>query len=304
MTGRGHRATGFGLLWRADLPLAEFAEADDLSSPARAADVDVHRVSSLAERHPGRTVNRGSVHPDGIRLGWNREVTFDMFDGAHIHYLPGEHWKGSLPSCFYSTIAALTLAWRGSVPLHASAIEFEGRAFAIAGASGAGKSSLAAGLIALGGSLVADDLTVIRAVPGRAPEVFPGRPAMRQHPGTAAITTSESSEAIPGDPRHKWLVRPRARSTRASLPLGGILLLGSGEKEQDSPGKVASLASNLFRPRWLAALPNYASLRHDLLAIASAVPIQSLPAIGIFSPRAQLRRAEEALSAIRAMRPR
>ena len=49
-----------------------------------------------------------------------------------------------MPAAFYSTVAALTLAWRGALPCHASAVEIDGRAILIAGPSGAGKSTLCA----------------------------------------------------------------------------------------------------------------------------------------------------------------
>ncbi len=45
--------------------------------------------------------------------------------------------------------------------LHASAVAFDGRALLITGKSGSGKSSLAIELIAIGGTLVADDRVVL-----------------------------------------------------------------------------------------------------------------------------------------------
>ncbi|TVQ57328.1 MAG: hypothetical protein EA355_04750 [Rhodobacteraceae bacterium] len=47
--------------------------------------------------------------------------------------------------------------------LHASAVALEGRALLILGAPGAGKSTLALGMIALGATLVADDRTTLEA---------------------------------------------------------------------------------------------------------------------------------------------
>lgn len=45
--------------------------------------------------------------------------------------------------------------------LHGSAVAFEGRGLLILGLSGAGKSALALGLMALGGRLVADDRVIL-----------------------------------------------------------------------------------------------------------------------------------------------
>lgn len=52
--------------------------------------------------------------------------------------------------------AALTL--QGEEPLHATVVEFEGRAIGLLGPSGAGKSTLAAFLVAHGAELVTDDM--------------------------------------------------------------------------------------------------------------------------------------------------
>jgi HPr kinase/phosphorylase len=54
---------------------------------------------------------------------------------------------------------------RASEIVHASAVAHEGRAMLILGAPGAGKSSLALGVIALGATLVADDRALLTAAP-------------------------------------------------------------------------------------------------------------------------------------------
>lgn len=54
-------------------------------------------------------------------------------------------------------LLAVVLAVRGEPLLHASAVESDGRALAIAGPSGRGKSTLAAMMVAAGGKLVSDD---------------------------------------------------------------------------------------------------------------------------------------------------
>lgn len=51
----------------------------------------------------------------------------------------------------------------GGWSIHATAVALGGRALAICGPAGAGKSAMAAGMIASGARLVADDLCVLRA---------------------------------------------------------------------------------------------------------------------------------------------
>jgi len=302
VTRPGYRACAFGVCWHADLPLPEFFEADTSRARGPHGEVCIRSVAFLADREALHRVNRGIVCRDGIRFPWEQEIVFDMFDGKRIEYLPMAGGGHRLPASFYGTVAAITLAWRGAVPIHASAVEVDGLAFLIAGPSGAGKSSLAAGLIAVGARLVSDDLTVVwlRGNSGAA-EVYPGRAAMRQHSATASLMAADLCVPVTGDPRRKWLVRPVARTSAANLPLGGILLLANGGPLNDRAQHAAMLGSNLFRPRWLAALPSHGSIRRDLLAIGATVPMAAFPAVGMFDPLEARNRAEQALEAIAAM---
>jgi hypothetical protein len=296
-----HCATAFGIRWRADLPLTEFVQTRGGEAAPPLGEVEVRRIASPVERRPLRSVNRGFVYADGIRLDWKSEAMFDMFDGERVDYCPGERWRGALPSSFYSTVAALTLAWRGAVPLHASAVEIGGRAALIAGPSGAGKSSLTTRLIALGARFIADDLSVVRMRSGGYPiDLFPGRPAIRLHADSAALLSAHSCEPATGDARGKWLLRPVEQTSRPSLPLGAILLLERNRGSSLAGGGLAALASNLFRPKWLAALPNHASIKRDLLRIAASVPIRTFQAIETFDPLDEVRRGEQAMTLLEA----
>lgn len=60
--------------------------------------------------------------------------------------------------------------------------------------------------------------------------------------------------------------------------------------------KVASLITNLFRPRWLAALPNHVARRRHVLAMAATIPIDVFPAITTFDACDQEPRAVAAKS--------
>lgn len=64
----------------------------------------------------------------------------------------------------------------GQLCLHSSCVAFDGRAVLILGKSGAGKSSLALQLLALGCDLVADDQTLIDPdLTARCPETIAGK---------------------------------------------------------------------------------------------------------------------------------
>lgn len=299
-----HCAACFGLTWYSDIALDGFSQCLPTADDARSR-VQVSRVATLADRGAGRPLNRGRLYADGIRFGWADEVVFDMIDGARITYLPGPDWRGTLPFAFYSTLSALTLAWRGAIPFHAGMVEVDGQAVLIAGPSGAGKSSLTAGLLGIGARLVADDLAIVRVEAGRGGagriRAYRGRPTMRQHRDTAARIDADLRQPIPDDPRGKWLVRPRARSSEIDLPLAGMLVLTHRPIARDAASKLALLSAQLFRPRWFAALPDQAARRRDLLAIAAAVPVDGFPVITMFDAQDQAARAHDALARIRTM---
>jgi hypothetical protein len=61
----------------------------------------------------------------------------------------------------YGSVFAIMLMRRGYLPLHACCVERDGRAYAISGVSGAGKSSLAIQLVRRGYRMLADDMTVV-----------------------------------------------------------------------------------------------------------------------------------------------
>lgn len=294
--GDGFCAVAFGLRWHSDVTLAPYFADDASPGPV---DVRVHRVEQLPERGRGERVRRGWVFADGVRFVAGDTATFDMIRGDRIAYCPGREWPDALPAAFFGTVTALTLAWRGVLPFHASAVELGGRTILIAGPSGAGKSSLAAGLNALGARFVADDLSAVD-MQGGACRVFPGRTTMRLHADTASSVDSAERYAVQGDPRGKWLVRPAARTQAESLPLAGMLLLGGPAGIAPPHARFPPLHAQLFRPHWLAALPNHRARLTTLLGRAADIPVIGFPAIAAYDAQDQRARARDALARIEA----
>ena len=270
-------ARAFGVNWRADLPLGLFEATVDDGGAA----IEVSRCGSLPERELGMAVGHGWLCRDGFRLKWGEQATFDMFGGDRVDYFPGPKWPGTMPVSFSSSVAALTLAWRGMLALHASAVELGGQTVLIAGPAGAGKSTLSAGLIARGARLIGDDLTVIDPVTGRATV---GRPAMRLHPDTAQTLALRSLIEVPDDPRGKVLIAPTARYAGPALPIGAIVLLGGATGPLSRASVPQLLSAHRFRPRWQDALPGREARMRALIALAGKAAAFSLPAIERYSP--------------------
>lgn len=289
-----HRARAFGHDWVSDIALDQF-DAGTLVHTG--ASIEMSRVEALRERAHPAPIERGWVFADGFRFRWGEEVTFDVA-GARIEYQPGPKWRGRMPTTFSSTVAALALAGLGRLPLHASAIERDGRVWLLAGPGGAGKSTLAAELLGAGARLVGDDLTMLDPAGDFA--ATRGRPAMRLHPETAALVAHDASEDVPDDPRGKLLVRPSARVADAALPLAGVLLLDGGAGAVAPAEAVRIWPQLLFRPRWCRALPGHGVRRAQLLALASKVPIVRMPLVAGFEAEARKARVAQALQAMSA----
>lgn len=229
-------------------------------------------MAELAPRELLRTLNRGGLCTDGARLRWERQVVMDMYDGNRIDYCPGPDWRGALPLSFFSSMAALAMAWRGALPFHACAVAIDGRAILIAGESGAGKSTLAAGLVVQGARFLADDLTVV-AQAGEHFIVEYGRPALRLHQETAHWVRHERLEPAPDDPRGKYLATIATPDSCTAVPLGSIIVLSHRERSSDFAARWADLAAMQFRPAWMRALPHRAARERCLIALAQAVPV-------------------------------
>jgi len=290
----GHHARFGGIGWCADLPLDQF----DAAPPADI-EIRVAQAPAILDRPILRHVGRAAIASDGVRFDLGDEGALDMVAGQHIGWVPGPAWTGRLPVAFYSSMAAITLAWRGLLPLHASTVVLGGRAWVLAGPAGSGKSTLAAELLEGGAQMLADDLTIFGADQGHAPIARAGRPALRLHPASAERVAGDHTPAPGGDRRGKVLVRPLARAADRGWPIGGVLLLG-GPADAPLPAAEAAAAfgAMLFRPRIVGALPNRARLRAGLLVLARVVPVTPLPQVAGFGPAARSLRLAEVLQAI------
>lgn len=86
---------------------------------------------------------------------------------------------------FGTVLAVLCFRW-GLLPLHAGAVESDGRALLVTGESGAGKSTLTAALAERGHRLVADDLCALDFSQVGAPAILPAFPRLKLWADSAA----------------------------------------------------------------------------------------------------------------------
>lgn len=163
----------FGLNVRSDFPIPEL-------QPARAqdpADVTI-RTSDIPQ---GRNLPSG-VHSmeggallvvEGVGRYWvanGNEIVVEPCADAAI--------QNVLLYVLGSAIGLL-MHQRGLLPLHANAVEIEGKAVAFLGPSGAGKSTMAVWFLDRGFRVLSDDVCVVRFRPDGQPVAAPGLPRLR-----------------------------------------------------------------------------------------------------------------------------
>ena len=268
-------------------------------------------VISIRRDCPGRLDLSWMDHPEGAELtpdwvgvryqrstegSWYR-VTYDYqghiadfgirADGREIviHAGDGEA-DAEVANLIEGPILARATRLAGRPCLHATALSSDGRAIALMGPSGVGKSSLAWALIDQGCALVSDDMVgVTHGADG--PMVHPGRTCLRMWPdsvrrlgvgdGLAAVlfpTTSELAKTGVHDP---------ARGPRRPLPLHAVYrlsprragLCGAAIQELPRGERLAELAANLH-----GMIAPARALRQSELAllaeVAAGTPIRTL----------------------------
>jgi hypothetical protein len=185
---------------------------------------------------------------------------------------------------------AYLLRQRGWLPLHASGVELEGQAVLFLGASGSGKSTAAAAFHARGHQVVTDDVGAVRVVDGGQCLVRPAGPRIRLLDDSRVafdgvepegvlhfrkrlfdLTRGEQRELIATRRIYALEYGDEIRCERV-LPISAVALLSAHSFVEHGRMNEAALAAHLrdctsvalaaplyrlFRPRSLAALPNF-----------------------------------------------
>lgn len=170
--------------------------------------------------------------------GW---VDVDRSRRTSTLCLPGRPGPAEIAQPFLGSTAVVAAHWSGRHSFHAGAFVAHGRAWAILGTRGAGKSSLLAALSLRGLAILADDVLVVD-------EGLQGLAGPRcidlRHETAAALGVGETLGVVGTRERWRMLLSP----VDAEVPLGGWIYLDWGEpdiRRVPAQERVEALFANL-----------------------------------------------------------
>ena len=215
--------TAYGLHIRSEVPVP-FRPA----SPNEEPDVTI-RIGSTPDTLTGSVTERGvwQAAPGIFLLNVDGIARYLVTEGREIVVEPAGGSEAAVTTFPLGPVMAACLQQRGIVALHASGIETGAGAVLFAGASGSGKSALAAVLVARGYNLLADDVTGIVAGAGGRPTALPTFPAVRLWADTVGkLAWRERTQGRVRDELEKYLV-PLEHFRAAPLAVRAVFGLGS-----------------------------------------------------------------------------
>ena len=219
---------------------------------------------------------------DGYLLRMHGAANFRLsFDGCRIRGNPiGSFSLESLDGMLADCVLPFALTLQGRHVFHASGSSVDGQAVILLGESAAGKSTLAANLLAHGFPVLADDYVVLRPSSSGAHlpiEVLPGRPKLRLWPGVKKFIFDKKPNV--GTDGEKCVVEVEVDGGTASLPttvpLQRVYLLhpsdgmNSGPAVRSVPGPEALI--ELFRHSFRLDYTSKTMLVNELQGLSAII---------------------------------
>lgn len=210
--------------------------------------------------------------PDVARflLSAGREIAFEPEANAEA---------GDIPIFILGTVFGILLHQREQIVLHASAVRVNGKAVLFCGASGAGKSTMAAALAQRGYPLVTDDLCAITVTDG-IPMVHPdGRQLKLWAQAIDRLELADSRGERVRSRLEKFYVEP-VTAFSEPLPLGAVYALREARPPHapgiERPNVVDAaliLRRNAYRPLLVSRMEQKANYFHAATTIANVAGI-------------------------------
>lgn len=189
-------------------------------------------------------VSYGPV-PDRLSGEPLSQMTWQMQDGAFLLRGEGDHYffyrpgegvtvhRGTdadtseeslwLNGSVYAAIASMN----GLLPIHASAVAFDGAVFAFTGPAGAGKSTLVAALGRYGLPMFCDDTLVLDLSDPDRIMCLPGHKRLKLRPDAFELTGAIREEKV-SQTYDKFYAAPAAGTVDTALPIAELIFLEEG----------------------------------------------------------------------------
>jgi hypothetical protein len=224
---RRYRLAGLDVL--SDFDLLE-ASASTTQGHPPALVIDHGVLRELPEPEGG---NARSADAMRVRIVQPDVGRFVIEDGRRVVVWPEDHASpGAISQLLTGTAFAVALMQRGTLVLHGCVVAIDGRAVAVLGHCGDGKSTTAAACAARGHAVLSDDLVVVD-LEGESVRVRPVAPVLRVHdPGALPVAGARTWQAT-----DKTAVGLHPLPDAAPLPLAAIVRLEWGDRMSLTPAK-------------------------------------------------------------------
>ena len=264
----------FGLRVRSEVALPELFPAEGEREP------DVCIAAGTVPQRPGW------VHDGALVLEVRGVARYRIERGAKITFEPepGVPDRNVRLYLMGSAFGAL-LHQRGLLPLHANAVEIDGRAVAFIGESGSGKSTLAAWFHDRGYKVIADDVCVIDFDDDGVPFACPGLPRLRLWDKALAQSgrdarTYERSYVDAAEPLEKFDVPiDRSAVAHSSVRLAAVYQLRRGDEfaitDLEGVDAANALFANTYRGAFVPRVKGQQAHWESAIKLLRAVPVLS-----------------------------
>jgi hypothetical protein len=235
----------------------------------------------------GDGAKRGVVYealPNTVLIKVFDIARFYIVNGTSIVVMPLEKYDNKSAAAFImGSVFASLLYQRGIMPLHASALEYNGKAVIICGVSGAGKSTLALGLTKHGFHIICDDIVPI-SFQNNFPVASSGFNQSKIWKDTATMMDISVEPLVKvRDAMDKFYYKvENALLSKEPLPVKHIFILSATNKEKqeskylEGKDKLLVLRNHLFRKQIAFSMGMEARLFGSLAKLAASVPVTKI----------------------------
>lgn len=273
-----HRYKAFGFNIESEIEIPELTVSDETP------DVQI-TFGNVPDQLPNPNFSgvRFQASPDQFLLKVDNIATFHVIAGTTINIKrsPGSSDKDIRLFLLGSAFGAL-IHQRGLLPMHGSSIIINNKAFIFSGVSGAGKSTIAAGLIKRGYHLLSDDISVVH-LQDSIPNVYAGYPGIK--------LWADSITKLGMDPKNYSRVREKLNKHHLEVndnfysgasQLGGVYILQTKNTEgiqmETIKGieKFNTLKNNTYRINFIKGMGNNEAHFKHLSALAMKCPVKKI----------------------------